>query len=282
MLPRRALLATLAALPLRGTEPGIIDTHTHFYDPSRPQGVPWPPPKDELLHRTVLPEEFVRLTQPLGVTGTIVVEASAWVEDNQWILDLAKQHAAIHGLVGRLEPGTPAFAGQLARFRKNPEFLGIRVGWNALSEGLASPAFIEDMKCLADAGLSLDTVGGAFIAGAAVRLNDRVPRLRIVLDHLPFEKAAPPSELRGRANVFAKVSNFWPQPGWDEAAARVFEAFGEDRVIYGSNWPVSLRQGAYPEVLARARSFIAPYGERAAGKYFHDNSRAAYRWGTAK
>lgn len=282
MLPRRAFLATLAALPLRGADPGIIDTHTHFYDPSRPQGVPWPPPKDALLYRTVLPEEFIRLTEPLGVSGTIVVEASAWVEDNQWILDLAGRHSVIRGLVGRLEPGMPAFAGQLARFRKNPKFLGIRVGWNALSEGLEKPGFLEDMKRLADAGLSLDTVGGGFIAGAAVRLTDRVPGLRIVLDHLPFEQEVPLAELKGHPGVFAKVSNFWTQPGWDEAAARVFDAFGEDRIIYGSNWPVSLRQGAYPEVLARARSFIAPHGEQAARKYFHDNSRAAYRWGTAK
>lgn len=282
MLPRRAFFATLAALPLPGAEPGIIDTHTHFYDPSRPQGVPWPPAKDELLYRTVLPEEFVRLAQPLGVTGTIVVEASAWVEDNQWILDLAAHHPVIRGLVGRLEPGTPAFSGQLARFRNHPKFLGIRVGWNALSEGLASSAFIEDMRRLADADLSLDAVGGGFIAEAAVRLSDRVPGLRIVLDHLPFEKEAPLAELKGRTRVFAKVSNFWTQAGWTEAAGRVFAVFGEDRVIYGSNWPVSLRQGAYSELLARARGFITPFGERAARKYFHDNSRAAYRGATAR
>lgn len=282
MLPRRAFLVTLAAAPMPGADAGIIDTHTHFYDPSRPQGVPWPPATDELLHRPVLPDEFAGLTRPLGVTGTIVVEASAWVEDNQWILGLASRHPVIHGLVGRLEPGTPAFARQLARFRENPRFLGIRVGWNALSEGLDTPAFIEDMKRLADAGLSLDTVGGGFIAAAAVRLAGRVPGLRMVLDHLPFEKDVPLAELKGLGTVFAKVSNFWTQPGWGEAAARVFEVFGEDRVIYGSNWPVSLRQGAYPDLLARARGFIAPHGERAARKYFHENSRSAYRWGTAR
>lgn len=282
MLSRRAFFATLAASALRGAEPAIIDTHTHFYDPSRPQGVPWPPAKDELLYRTVLPDEFVRLAGPLGVTGTIVVEASAWVEDNQWILDLAGSHPVILGLVGRLEPGTPAFAGQLARFRRNPKFLGIRVGWNALSEGLGNPAFLEDMKRLADAGLCLDTVGGGYIVDAALRLTDRLPGLRIVLDHLPFEKDVPLGELKGRTGVFAKVSNFWTEPGWVEAAARVIEVLGEDRVIFGSNWPVSLRQGAYPEVLARARGFIAPHGERASRKYFHDNSRTAYRWGTAR
>ena len=67
----------------------IIDTHTHFYDPTRPEGVPWPPADNELLYRTVLPEHHRALAVPEGVTGTVVVEASAWLADNQWILDLA-------------------------------------------------------------------------------------------------------------------------------------------------------------------------------------------------
>ncbi|MCH7931506.1 MAG: MlrC C-terminal domain-containing protein [Proteobacteria bacterium] len=52
----------------------IIDTHTHFYDPSRPEGVPWPSANDEVLYRTVLPEDFRKLAEPVGVTGTVVVE----------------------------------------------------------------------------------------------------------------------------------------------------------------------------------------------------------------
>ena len=77
----------------------IIDTHTHFYDPTRPQGVPWPGPDEELLYRRVLPEDHRALAAPEGVTGTVVVEASAWLEDNQWILDLAAQTPWIVGLV---------------------------------------------------------------------------------------------------------------------------------------------------------------------------------------
>ena len=67
----------------------IIDTHAHFYDPSRPAGVPWPPKDDAKLYRTVLPPEFRRITAPLGIKGVIKVEASPLPEDNQWVLDLA-------------------------------------------------------------------------------------------------------------------------------------------------------------------------------------------------
>src|SRR5262245_62200533 len=73
----------------------IIDTHTHFYDPTRPEGVPWPGKDDKLLYRKVLPRDFLKVASPVGVTRTIVVEASPWLEDNQWLLDLARRDKTI-------------------------------------------------------------------------------------------------------------------------------------------------------------------------------------------
>src|SRR5690242_19820768 len=95
-------LAAAGCATTRGDEIEIIDTHTHFYDPSRPQGVPWPPKNDPVLYRTVLPAEFRSITEPLGVRGTVVVEASALVEDNAWILEIAKNEPFLLGLVGHL------------------------------------------------------------------------------------------------------------------------------------------------------------------------------------
>ena len=60
----------------------VIDTHTHFYDPTRrPQGVPWPLRDDKLLYRRVLPKDYRAQVVPRPVTGTVVVEASPWLED---------------------------------------------------------------------------------------------------------------------------------------------------------------------------------------------------------
>ena len=91
----------------------IIDTHVHFFDPTRPQGVPWPPQNNALLYRTTLPQHYRARPMPQRVEGAIVVEASTWVEDNQWILDLAARDPFIVGLVGNLPLGTPEFAGHL-------------------------------------------------------------------------------------------------------------------------------------------------------------------------
>src|SRR5277367_5009389 len=58
----------------------VIDAHTHFYDPTRPEGVPWPPRDDKLLYRPVLPKDYRAVPVPRPVTGTVVIEASAWLE----------------------------------------------------------------------------------------------------------------------------------------------------------------------------------------------------------
>lgn len=112
----------------------IVDTHTHFYDPTRPEGVPWPGKNDKSLYRPVLPDDYKAIAKPHGVTGTVVVEASPWVEDNQWVLDLVEKDPFVLGLVGNLTPGKEDFRKHLARFAKNSRFRGIRVNASALKK----------------------------------------------------------------------------------------------------------------------------------------------------
>src|SRR5262245_1657434 len=109
---RSSLLGTAAALSAMRLAPAAdeaksiaaIDAHTHFYDPTRPEGIPWPSKTDKLLYRKVLPEHFLAVARPCGVVGTVVVEASSRVEDNQWLLDLAVKEPFVVGVVGRLTP----------------------------------------------------------------------------------------------------------------------------------------------------------------------------------
>src|SRR5688572_20957351 len=123
--------ASAAVLP-----PDIIDTHTHFYDPTRAGGVPWPGKDDKVLYRPVLPKHFREVAAPCGVTGTVVVEASPLVEDNQWLLDLAKDEPWIVGIAGHLSPGGEGFGGHIERFAKTPLYRGIRVNHADLKRGL--------------------------------------------------------------------------------------------------------------------------------------------------
>ena len=105
----------------------VIDCHTHFYDPSRPQGVPWPG-RDSSLYRTVLPADLRRQPQHLPVTGTIVVEASSWLEDNDWLLELGVWRtfgaAGTFHLTGRVPLDSRSHGEQV----EQPVFLSL--GWS--------------------------------------------------------------------------------------------------------------------------------------------------------
>lgn len=276
MKRREFLLAAggvAAAVPTR-----IVDTHTHFYDPSRPLGVPWPPKNDPLLYRTVLPKHYQEFARPLGVSGTIVVEASPWVEDNQWVLDLARDDPFLLGLVGHLEPGRPEFKSNLERFRKNRLFLGIRVGAAALARAVREPACAADFQRLGDANLELDVLGPASMFPDLVRIADRFPNLRIVIDHLPFDQPPIP-ELGRRPKVYAKVSGALRRiEVYREALDELWTLFGPDRLIYGSNWPVCEKVAPYAEVQKVVMAYFTAKGPEAAERYFWKNALAAYRF----
>lgn len=291
---RRAFVSLLAASPFataRDSQP-IIDAHTHFYDPSRPSGVPWPGKDEELLYRTVLPREFVALTQPIGVAGTIVVEASPWLEDNQWILDLAKDNPVITGFIGHLRPGEPDFTVNLDRFIRNPIFRGIRLNGTALTESGDRPAFFRDLARVADAGLTLDVIGGPDMLAGVAALADRVPNLKIVIDHLPFEPFFHASEnsayrsglhlLSERRNIYAKISGVLRKGVGPSGATlridKVWRTFGEDRVLFASNWPVSNLAAPYHDVYAVVDAYLTAKGRTAREKFFWKNSAAAYQW----
>jgi predicted TIM-barrel fold metal-dependent hydrolase len=304
-ITRRALLGpaaveavlTLAEANEADRPSRVIDTHTHFYDPTRPQGVPWPRKTESLLYRRTLPEDLLQAAQGLGVSGTVAVEASPWLEDNQWLLNLAKDSALIVGVVGHLEPGGAVFQGHLQRFSKNRLFRGIRVASQTIATGLPQAAFIQDMRRLADADLELDAIGEHRLLSDLVTLSDKVPQLRIVINHLPFD---PPEdvqtrnsarnalrELGRRPQVYAKVSgvlrrmngsvplepNFYKQ-----ALDGLWGFFGADRLVYGSNWPVSNLLAPYRAVLDVVREYFATKGTEVTEKYFWKNSLKAYKW----
>ena len=287
-------------VPARGASSfTVIDTHTHFYDPTRAQGVPWPPHDDKLLYRQVLPRDYRALPVPRPVNGTVVVEASPWLEDNQWVLDLAAREPFIVGFVGNLLVGTKEFAGHLKRFAVHKLFRGIRLRDRKLEGALDDPAFVNDLKLLAEAGLALDTANPTpRLLADLVRLSDRVPPLRIVIDHLPALDR--PSDTGGQASydaslkalaqpppVYVKVSEVLRRAkgavAFDAAVYRpkleeIYGTFGPDRLLFGSDWPNSDPFGTYGQVLGVVCPFFLAKGRGVAAKFFWKNSVTAYRW----
>lgn len=293
-MTRRSFLAS-PALALGETAIPIIDTHIHLFDTTRPGGVPWPPKDNEALYKPALPPRYRALAEPLGIVGAIEIEASPLVEDTQWVLDLAAKDTILVGTIGHLEPADAAFRSQLDRFRRNPLFRGIRYGnlWGRdLAEFLGNPTFLDGMRALAAAGLTLDTANPTpALMAAIIRLTDRVPDLRVVLDHVPQMDPRPAAEslreLAKRPHIYVKVSSVLRRVDgrvpedlafYRDRLDNLYGLFGEDRLVYGSDWPNSDNWAPYPAVLKIVREYFTAKGRTVAEKYFWKNSVAAYRW----
>ncbi len=280
----------------------IIDTHIHLFDPRRPQGVPWPPKDNAKLYMPALPDRYRALTAKHNVKGVIKVEASPWMEDNQWVLDLAAKDTLIVGFVGNLgAPAQPEFARGLERFAKNPIFRGVRYGnlWGSdLSDTVGNPT-IAGLKRLAEANLSLDTANQSpALIAATAKVASAIPNLRIVIDHLPQMKVPQGEpgvayrknlkELGANPRVYVKLSAILRKDEngnipLDVAPYRdnlqmIFETFGEDRVLYGSDWPNSDNWRPYDDVIAVAKQFFSGKTEAQREKFFWKNSAKAYQW----
>lgn len=230
------------------------------------------------------------------------MECSPWIEDNDWLLRVAATDTIIVGVIGNLDPAASAFPRQLEPLAANPPFRGIRYGnlWGRdLGAQLSNPEFIANLKRLSAAGLLLESANpNSVLVAEILKLTDRVPELRIVIDHLP--QALPPAEpaarkayerdlqaLGQRSNVFVKGSEVPRQingkvpfdlavykPWLDE----IWETFGEDRLLYGSDWPNSDHLASYADTFEMIRQYVAGKGRGAQEKFFWKNSIAVYRW----
>jgi L-fuconolactonase len=279
----------------------IIDTHIHLFDPGRPGGVPWPAKTDTALYKAALPERYQSLAGPFGVVGAIVVEASNLLSDNDWVLNIAANHPIIVGMVGDLIPGTPAYQKDLDRLHANPLFLGIRYGnlWDRdLAVDAGKPEFLPGLKMLADRGMVLDSANpDPSLIRAIAGVSDHIPELRIVIDHLPSARV--PTETTARdeywsllrhlaqnKNVFVKLSEAIAgrieQSGGptfaEDTLGSLWDVFGEDHVLYASDWPNSDHHATYTETISILRDFVKPKGRKAEEKFFWQNSVAAYHW----
>jgi predicted TIM-barrel fold metal-dependent hydrolase len=286
--------------PLAGIP--IIDAHIHLFDGTRPQGAPYMGSKAYAAQsRVSLPSGYRPLATPVGIVGAIVVESSAWIEDNLWMLEVAQSDPMIVGVSGRLDPGKPEFAEYLGRYHKNPLYRAIRFSrfYDAADGKIAlKPEMLPGLRLLAQADLALDTANPTMnLLQADLLLADAIPDLRIIIDHLPAFDPAPEvkpayealiRELSARPNIFVKLTEVYhPRPDgtvlMDYAPLRdrleyLFTAFGEDRVTFGTDYPNSYGVATIPQEVGLVRTFFAAKSRAAAEKYFWKNSAVIYKW----
>ena len=278
----------------------IVDCHIHLFDQTRPQGAPYSGGRGNT--EPALPARYRKLASPLGIVGAIEIEASPWIEDNLWVLEVEEADAMMLGAVGNLQPDKPEFKEYLDRYRRNRLFLGIRYGnlWGYdLVRQAENPTFIEGLKLLQQADLVLDTANPRpDLIEAVIRVSDKVPGLRIVIDHLPslmgrldanarMTVEGNLGELAMRPSIYVKVSEVMRmvdgKASTDPALYkplldRLFETFGEDKLLFGSDWPNGPAVDNLPAIVQIVRDYFSAKGRAVAEKYFWRNSLAAYKW----
>jgi L-fuconolactonase len=277
----------------------LIDTHIHLYDTTRDVEMRWPPKDDKVLYKPHLPAEYSRLAKAAGVTGVVIVEASDHLEDNQWVLDQVSGDDFYIGLVGNIDVYREDFEQQVLRFKKDPRFVGVRPRGPKPID-FSNELVLANLRVLARHDLTMDylTNGGGIPGIETIdRVARAIPSLRIVVNHcLGYDfDGKPPSpkwiaaveRLAANKNVFCKISGLYqrsvPQPApqnldhYRSVLDVLWKRFGKDRLIYGSNWPVTKHTGSYASFLKLVDQFISAKGQAAREHFYWKNAAAAYR-----
>lgn len=253
----------------------IVDSHQHFwnYQPARDA---WIDDSMAVLKRDFTANQLQVVLKVNGVERCMAVQADPSENESRFLLDLADTHDFIAGVVGWVDLCASNAAERLTHFARHPKFKGVRhiVQSEPDPEFMLRPDFKRGIGALAALGLTYDLLVKPHQLQAAISLVRSFPDQPFVLDHLgkpqsyngldkqwSFELF----ELAAHPNVYAKVSGLVTEtknfrftrnqfhPIFDSA----LEAFGPDRLLFGSDWPVCLLATSYGEVLAIVKEFIA-------------------------
>ena len=256
-----------------------IDAHHHCWRYSAAE-YPWIGAGMERLARDYLPTDLATPAAAAGIGGTVAVQARQTLDETRWLLQLAEEHPLILGVVGWVDLRSPNVADQLASFADRERFVGVRhvVQDEPDPRFLLGEAFVRGLGQLKPFGLTYDLLLYPSQLPAAVELVAGKPDQPFVLDHLAKPRLAAwtnPGDmdtwrrdieaLAAYENVCCKLSGLVTEASWRQWRPADFtpyldvalEAFGPERLMIGSDWPVCLLAGEYAEVVGIVGEYCA-------------------------
>jgi L-fuconolactonase len=244
-----------------------IDAHQHFWDLQR-LSYPWMP-KGSILERNFLPEDLKPKYERNRFDGSVVVQATMQMEEAWWLLELAVEHSFIKGVVAWVDLTSPELPKVLDELQKQPRFVGVRhpVHDESDDQWLLRDAVVDGLRELARRDIPYDLLLRPQHLPFIPELADRVPGLRMVIDHIAkpliaqqvFEPwAQDMARVAEIPGMHVKLSGMITEariPGWSAEDLKpyvkhVMSLFPPDRLMYGSDWPVCLLAGSYKATLA--------------------------------
>ena len=251
-----------------------IDSHQHFWSYSAAE-YPWIGAGMERIARDYLPADLAAVAAPQGIGGSVAVQARQSVAESRWLLGLAEASPIIRGVVGWVDLRSAGVAAELAELSAHEKFVGVRhvVQDEPDPRFVLGADFVRGLRQLRPYGLTYDLLIYPQQLPAAVQLVAMLPEQPFVLDHLakPRIKTGAIQEWRRdvealaqHGNVCCKVSGMVTEAewrGWKPADFTpyldvVLQAFGPERLMFGSDWPVCLLAGEYSEVVGIVADFF--------------------------
>ena len=246
------------------------------------------------IRRDFYPEDLQPILVKNGFSGCIAVQADQSETGTEILLNYAEQHGFIKGVVGWVDLSAADVEDRLKYFSKSPFLKGIRhTVWDERGEYMTAPGFQRGIAALGDLDLAFDILAFDYQLGSAVELVKAFPNQKFVLDHMgkPAISGVPDKrwveniqELGRCPNVWCKISGMvtetedfsWKQDDFIPFLEVVVSAFGVDRIMFGSDWPVCLSAASYPEVVGLVENFFSSYTQGDKGKIFGKNAAEFY------
>ncbi len=236
----------------------IIDAHQHFWKLDLPFEYRWlHEPQHAPICRDFLPADLKPHLQATGVDRTVFVQTQHNLEENRWVLEMAKRDAFIAGVVGWVDLASEQCEEQLLEFTGNPKFVGIRHITQAEPDDdfIVRPDILRGLRVLQKHQVPFDLLFFTQHLKHAATLAGLLPDLPMVIDHLSKPKIKAritegwADDLKKAArypNVFCKLSGMVTEADWQHwkpadlkpYVETALEAFGPERCMFGSDWPV--------------------------------------------
>jgi len=252
-----------------------IDSHQHFwnYDPIKHS---WIDDNMSTIRKSFLPSDLKKVYQENGVDGCVAVQADQTLEETDFLLDLASKNDFIKGVVGWVDLRAPNIDSVLESYKDSEKLKGIRhiVQGEADHNFLIRPNFLNGISKLENHNLVYDILIFPHQLGAAIEFVKKFPNQKFVIDHIakPYIKdcfyegwAVLMKEISNYENVLCKLSGMTTEADyktWSPAQIHpymelVLNAFGSERIMFGSDWPVCLVAGNYTTTKDLVSNFIS-------------------------
>jgi len=270
-----------------------IDSHQHFWR-FNPADYGWIK-SDWPIRRDFLPVDLEEQLRARNLDGCVAVQARQSLEESRWLLELAERASIIRGVVGWVDLCSPDAAKALEEFATRSKFVGVRhvVQDEPDDRFVLREDFQRGLGMLHPFGLTYDLLIFPGQLPAAIALAERFPEQPFVLDHLAKprikDRALSPwreqiRQLAKLPKVSCKVSGLVTEADWQNWRAEdfkpyldiAFEAFGSDRLMFGSDWPVCLLAGSYESVFELVQNYVGRLGTDTGEKFFGGNAVKFY------